>query len=333
MEFDSNKFHLQIPIVFIHYGDSSYLRYSLQSAKLTNPQKEIYLLGDSENEHLKHIGIQHVNFSTFDNYPLVKKFDQVFKLIAGTEHQYHKSRGTDYWTNFVFKRWFYIYEFIKLKGISRFWTFDSDNMILQDLSFGEVFFQDYDTTEQCGGICMNGLINNLEVVEGYVEKMIELFQDEEYLAQQRKIMVQNPKWAYTEMRAYEKYKQDTGIKSVKLNSESQDLIFDDCISFVEDGMEMGGFVHRGRVLKKLYRDNNWSLYVRQLKGDRYLKLANLNLSWVDDYIFEKVLKTVLKRPSGAKHRRFIREFSLKRTFTDKVRSRLFSFLYPQPSIF
>src|SRR5262245_28179211 len=38
-----------LPIVFIHYGDNNYLRYSLEQAQHSNPYSPIYLIGDEQN--------------------------------------------------------------------------------------------------------------------------------------------------------------------------------------------------------------------------------------------------------------------------------------------
>jgi len=39
-----------LPIVFAHYGNSDYLRYSLGQARQHNPESPIYLLGDETND-------------------------------------------------------------------------------------------------------------------------------------------------------------------------------------------------------------------------------------------------------------------------------------------
>jgi hypothetical protein len=40
------------PLIFIHYGNSSYLPYVMKVVKRFNPQKEIIFLGDKQNAWL-----------------------------------------------------------------------------------------------------------------------------------------------------------------------------------------------------------------------------------------------------------------------------------------
>jgi hypothetical protein len=96
------------PIIFCHYGCSSYLFYTLYSAKLSNPKKDIILLGDSLNKNISvKLGVVHIDFTQYDSEENVLNFDHDFKFIAGENH------GRKDWTKFVFKRWFYINEYLK----------------------------------------------------------------------------------------------------------------------------------------------------------------------------------------------------------------------------
>lgn len=148
------------PIIFIHKGDSDYLTYTLQCAKLFNRDAEIILLGDEKNEHYKLYGIKHYYYSQYEGEES-HLFDSIFKYIAGKDHP-----GKPWWVHFVFKRWMHIYYFIKKHRINRFWTFDSDTLILTDLSQQAYKFLSFDFSEQCNGCCMNGLINNTSHVKG-----------------------------------------------------------------------------------------------------------------------------------------------------------------------
>ncbi|MFT7233076.1 MAG: hypothetical protein ACI8TA_002299 [Cyclobacteriaceae bacterium] len=112
-------------------------------------KKKIIFLGDDENSYLEEFGVEHICFESYKSSDLIDEFNSVFKVIAGKEHQYAKNRGTDYWIKFVFLRWFLIYEFIKDQNIKRFWTFDTDNMLVGDLSKVEPELAKYDCTAQC----------------------------------------------------------------------------------------------------------------------------------------------------------------------------------------
>ncbi len=270
----------EAPIVFIHYGDTPYLKYTLDIAKKTNPDKEVVLLGDKKNEKYEKIGIKHFYFDDYNKGEEIEIFDRVFQFIAGTSH---KKKA---WVNFVFRRWFYIYNFAKQNNIQSFWTFDSDNLILSNLSKHEERFSKIDCTSQCNGSCMNGYIKNLHVVKAYLDKINELFQRSEYLKKQEREFEQHPNWAFTEMRAFETFKEENRPKVYRLNSILDNETFDECIC-QEHGMEMEYNLRFNRMMKKLYFKDN-KIYEKSIETGKLAKVNTLNMSWVTTSFIEKV---------------------------------------------
>lgn len=272
------------PLIFIHKGCSDYLTYTLQCAKAFNPNARVILLGDKTNEHYKTFGIEHCFYEDFAGEES-RLFDEVFQYIRG--EKYH---APEWLVRFFLKKWFHIFFFIKYHNIHKFWTFDSDTLILCDLSLQMNKFNDYDCTEQCNGICMNGFIGNIQVVRGYIHKIIDLFQDEKYLNKQREELKIYTDWALTEMRAYSAYKERTPIKTIRLNSIIDGETFDDCIKQHHD-MEMKNSI------KKLYWTEN-GIYVKHLPTMQFIKVNSLNMSLVPTTfikaIFEYAIKIYLK---------------------------------------
>lgn len=303
-------------ILFCHYGNSPYLIYTLKQVKLTNPESRIILLGDEENKKLaRKVNIEHYYFKDFDNSDEILKFEEVYQHVAGIKHK------KENWTKFVFKRWFYIHNFIKKNNIDSFWHFDSDNMILSNLEQQVHKFKDYDCTEQCSGICMNGYISSFKVVDGYVKKINDLFIDEDYLNEQKIDFIRNPEFAFTEMRAYLAYKKQEKIKSIRLNKIIDEESFDDCICF-KQGYEIYDAPLGGRYLKKIYKDNYGNFYCFHIDSSKYIKMNSLNLSWVPISLFKLVLKEFAK-----KYRKqsppIIKEYVLLDVFqTKSIRSRI-----------
>ncbi|WOO41433.1 hypothetical protein [Rubellicoccus peritrichatus] len=195
------------------------------------------------------------------------------------------------WIDFVFRRWFIVHNFCRSQKINSFWHFDSDNMVLSDLSTHEVKFKDFDCTEQCGGSCMNGFISNLNVVTGYISKINEIFQRTEYLDNlQKEFDEEHPTYAFTEMRAYRIYKSESKIKTTRLASIIDNSSFDDCICSADD-METEK-LPSGTVIKKVHLSNSGFFWKTQT-GD-YVKANSINLSWVPAYFFEATYKHLLK---------------------------------------
>jgi hypothetical protein len=284
----------QSPIIFCHYGNSAYLQYSFQSARLFNPDKRIILLGDESNKKvaLKN-NIEHVNFSECINTEEWEKFSRVYKHIAGAKH------GRESWTRFVFERWFHIHAFLKKENINSFWHFDSDTLILTDLAQQEPKYQNYDCTEQCNYVCMGGFISSFNTVDGYVKKINELFQNEDYLNELRKQFLIHPGYAFTEMRAYETYRQQSGIKSIRLHTIINNETFDDCLC---NGQAMETYAEKiyGHTIKKLYYSQDGIFYCRQLPDNAIIKMNSLNMSWLPDYIYFRVLKKIKNKKAPAK---------------------------------
>jgi hypothetical protein len=265
---------MSVPIIFCHYGKSNYLRYTLFSAKLSNPNKTIYLIGDDQNEKLcSEIGIKHIKFSQFDNSILVSKFHEKFKFISGKKH------GREEWTKFVFLRWFYICEFVYSNDIDSFWHFDSDNLIISDLFPNEEFFNNYDNTEQCGGSCMNGYISSKKITQMYVCHILELFSDDEFLNIQIKKCSDNEHFAFTEMAAYNHFKKAMKINTVRLNKLLNGDTFDDCLAF-GDGMVHSKDKYNGYTVKEIYLNPNFNFYFKLSTSNEYVKINSINLSWM-----------------------------------------------------
>lgn len=272
------------PVVFIHYGDSPYLKYVIRCVKLTNPSKQVFFLGDESNRYLEKFGVRHIQFSQYLNSTRIQDFGKVFRIVAGKDHKFNKRQGTDFWLKFVFLRWFIIYEFIVKEGVSSFWIFDSDNLILKDLSIIEKDLLDYDCTSQCNGMCMNGLVNNQTTVSGYLDIILELFRDKEFLdRQQAEFDSKHPDYAFTEMRAFQEYVIRRNISVKWLGEPNGDYIFcDSLVQSVDSTYNTSSYY--GVKIKTVY-------YLKEaiaFKKDEFLYPYNLNLSWLDDFIFRLI---------------------------------------------
>ena len=108
----------EAPIIFCHFGNSNYLQYTLESAKIHNPEKQVVLLGDNENSELaKRIGVSFYNYDDFKSSNYYKEFDKVYTPIQGKKHM--QFRGKTDWLKFVFARWFFVFCFAEKYGITK----------------------------------------------------------------------------------------------------------------------------------------------------------------------------------------------------------------------
>ena len=194
-------------------------------------------------------------------------------------------------------------------------------MILTNLEDQEYKFKNFDCTEQCDGICMNGYIASFEVVDGYVNKINDLFEDEEYLNEQKIDFLENPDFAFTEMRAYKAYKEQEKIKSIRLNKIINKESFDDCIC-QDHGYDVYIVPLGGRYLKKVYIDIEGNFYCYHIASSTFVKMNSLNLSWVPTNIFKLVFKEFKKKYRKVGNAQ-IKEYKLMDVFqTKSLRSRV-----------
>jgi hypothetical protein len=273
---------MDLPIIFIHRYSSSYLKQTLAAARLSNPRKHIVLLGDPTNRWIERLGIEHVDMDGIASSPERDTFRRVFQVVAGREH------GRADWVQFVFDRWFIIYAYARRNGFERFWTFDSDTMILQNLFQFEEGFAELDCTEQCHGACMNGYIGSLTTVQAYLDHINTLFQDGSYLEARRRDFLVAPQNAFTEMGAYLDFKRTRQPRTLHLGIIRDGAFFDDCISR-PDGMETR--LCEGRTVKAVYRVGS-CFYCRQLSSGDLVRVNTLNMSWAPEFLFLNVLNAL-----------------------------------------
>jgi len=283
------------PIIFIHYGNANYLPYTIRSAKIFNPEKEVFLLGDATNQYLTKYGIKHIFFEEYDKGKEIELFKKVYQFIAGKTHQKH------YWTNFVFKRWFLIHNFLKENQIKTFWTFDSDNLIFTNLSNQEHKFQDYDTTNQCNPTgCINGFVKNAAIVKAYVDKINELFQRKKYLESLKKEFEQAPHYAFTEMAAFKIFAQEANIKCIPLNTIIEDEFFSDAWLTNEEGMTLYQEKINNLKAKELYLNNLGEVFCKEKNTRNFIKVNTLNMSWIPNFYVRKLFQHSIKQFSAKK---------------------------------
>lgn len=288
-------------IVFCHYGDAPYLRYTLRSARLTNPGRPVVLLGDGANEAAaREAGVRHAHFERYAYGEDWQTFDRVFRPVQGRLHRQHKG-GRD-WLRFVFERWFFVRNFVESENASPFWHFDSDVMIALDLAQIEPSLGAIDCTVQCNGECMNGYVAGAGVVASYVQHINALFQRPDYLAaQQREFDEEQPSWAFTEMRAFNSWHDETSVATRPLTTPVDGIAFDDGLCFP------AGYtterLRSGQVVKKVYLGENGTFWSQREGSGNWDRFGALNLSWVPAYLFAFVLDHLRTGHPARSHQR------------------------------
>jgi hypothetical protein len=282
-------------IIFTHYGLSSYLKYTLEHSRKTNPDARLIFLGDKKNESIvKKNNWEHYDVKKLNKTELHQRFNNSYLDIQGAEHR--SIRNGNNWLKYVFERWFYINDFCETNKIDRFWHFDSDTVILKNLNDYSYLFEKFDFSTQCNNICLNGIIKT-EVVKEYCQLICELFEDQSFLKKQLdEFKHQNPKYAFTEMRAFEVYANKTRRKGIYLGSLINGQLFDDCIC-QEHGFKMIN-LPTGQTVKYLESSEK---FVYGYRNGQKIEFITLNLSWVPNYVYRWVIATSIVEKSTLKN--------------------------------
>ncbi len=282
-----------ITIIFSHYGYSTYLEYTLSCAKKTNPNARFIFLGDQDNADVaRRHGWEHYEFSAFRSV-FHPRFEAVFRHVKGPLAISEKN-GRD-WLRYVTERWLFLEAFANQFDIRRFWHFDSDTMILQDIEPHDQALKDFDFSVQCNGTCLNGIVT-LDVLNEFSAHICEKFSDEPYLrSQQAEFDTINPTYALTEMRLFDLYKTATTRPWLHLLDYRKDMIFDDCIC-QDHGFQMMEMPPGQNSIKQLFHQEGRIFGAR--KGE-LVEFVTLNLSWVSDSLFQWVLSIVESNMSAA----------------------------------
>ena len=275
---------MDYPIIFIHKGDSFYLKYTfLNAAKYNN----VIILGDDKNKKYMHPNITHYNYQ--DILPESTALRKSFKYIKGDKFDPTNSKID--WVYFNFYKWFMLEEFLSYSNISKFWIFDSDTLILENLKYQISKFSKYDYTTHNNNNMFQGLINNRNIINIFNEYIIKLFNDKVYLKNIKCNFNNNPHHAFTYMKVCKYLNYKLNPNNIRLNTIINNEIFDECICF-NDGFKKYLLFDRKngfRKVKKVYFRNN-NAYLYNIEKSKYIKLVSINLSWVPELFFDKIIK-------------------------------------------
>ncbi|MEQ8238127.1 MAG: hypothetical protein RIA69_02895 [Cyclobacteriaceae bacterium] len=280
---------MKTPLIFVHFGDTHYLKYVLKSA-VRSGNKTI-LIGDESNRKYKNYGIDHYIFDDYLQNPSAHRLSEVYRRVGGTSFsEINAHKGARDWTKFNFQKWIVLEEFCKLNELSGFWTFDSDTLIFSDLNQLNDYFEEYSYSTMNEHNQLQGKLNDISVLSSFNKLVIDLFENESFLEDLMKTDFQkNPTWGFTMMRVFESLKIQEGYNTIRLKDVVIDgATFDECICMP---FQMEIYESEiGRSLKMLYANGSGNIFEKVINEPTYLKLHSLNLSWVPDYHFDIVYK-------------------------------------------
>ncbi len=274
-------------LVFTHYGVSPYLIKTMRFANHTNPDANKILIGDASNKKLaSDAGWEWIDVDGYSTQR-IKKFNDSFVTVSGSLHKDVKNNRN--WTHYVFYRWFVIEELLNRIGVDEFWHFDSDTLILEDLSKYDYLQSQHLSMMQCNSMCLNGFIK-LKVVNSYCDSMLRQFKDNKLLERYREEFKINKNYAFTEMRGFKNFLLEDPHPIVSGMELSSKFVFDDCLC-QDHGFETITLPEYMQV-KQIFFDRGKAFFI---KDGKKVLAATLNLSWLSETVINTIISALINK--------------------------------------
>lgn len=119
---DNHEMSAGLPIVFLHYGRSAYLPFTMGRAKMLNLNSPVVLIGDKANQGFLPF-VQHVNMNDYARQAV--EFEKIYR------HFSPNGRGYEL---FCFLRWFVLRDFMLAHRLQSIIHLDSDVILNVDVN-------------------------------------------------------------------------------------------------------------------------------------------------------------------------------------------------------
>jgi hypothetical protein len=157
-----------LPIVFIHRGASRYLAGSITQARQSNPDAQIFVLGDRYNAGIRLAR----HFKAADFSDGAREFRKVYKHLSTHDVEYEL---------FCFERWFLLQSFLRAQALDACLYLDSDVLLYSNATVEARRFVDVDLTpSQNSPHCM--FISRRSAVDRFCAFLIECYTSREAFA-------------------------------------------------------------------------------------------------------------------------------------------------------
>ena len=156
----------RLPVIFVHFSNSDYLKYSLSQAKHSNPGSTIYLIGDDTNNCYDFV--EHHFF--LDYFQGAKDFSKIYQHFNITPYRYE---------TFCFQRWFILLEFLVAKGLEKCLYVDSDTMLYVDVTVEQEKFAQFDFTLSHKTSGCTFFLNRVEALSDFCQFIMDIYTKKE----------------------------------------------------------------------------------------------------------------------------------------------------------
>lgn len=223
---------MEIPIIFIHYGNSPYLWTTLYQLRQSNPEVKAYLIGTQETAHFSPI-IQHIE---------VEKYEKSKKQLADV-YRHFSTNGYEF--EFIcILRWFILRDFMQENNIQQCFYMDSDVLLYSSISEIKEMVRDSDMT--ISGISGHTNFIRLSTLQNFCNYVLARYQApnaENYFKNYyENLIAQQGAGGVSDMTFLTEFIQDNPkVKAINLAYPINDTVFDVTIdsNFGDFTMENG----------------------------------------------------------------------------------------------
>lgn len=242
-----------IPMIFFHMGDSYYLQYTFNQIMQSNPDSDIYLIGDERNKHYESIGVNHIDMTSCEK--TAKEFEKIYV---------HLSAMGGFVERICFERWMYMRDFVINQNIAgKFCCLDSDVLVYGNVTeYCEKYCPDADVTlhGKYGPGC--NVFQNVDVLTKLVDNTFKYYRTPELLEELRDIY-QNQHRNVTDMEMIDRFTDECGVKTFDLLQIVDGKTFDSHITKQSDSR----FAMDGKF-KKVLLENGRAFCVDAKTGEK-----------------------------------------------------------------
>ena len=153
---------MNLPIIFVHKGDSFYLKYALESAKKFNPDSRIILLGDGVTV-----------YPDFVEYYDLNKLNKYSKFLD--KNYIHLNVSNPEIEMFCINRWLVLLDFVEKQKMKKLFTCDSDILLFQDVTIDSKNYSKKDVVIMDGTNGCLTLLNKIKVLEYYKKIVFDFY--------------------------------------------------------------------------------------------------------------------------------------------------------------
>ena len=271
-----------LPIVFMHYGNSNYLPFTIGQAKLASLTSPIVLIGDQTNNVLPFI--THVDMNRYSRQAV--EFQKVYRHLSPNGFPYEL---------FCFLRWFLLRDFMLEHGLKHIIHLDSDVLLYTDVNNERQNWKDFDLSLVNGVCAGNMFVNGTRGLEDLCQVIWDMYAGPGAQDKLDAIYAQRRQFngAVSDMVALKSLYDSNRDRIAEMSGIQPDNTYWDANMHMDEGFDMCGPLKRVRFI------NNHP-YCHHIDSDRDIRFKGLHFQGVAKTHIEPAFRAGRAEPTLAR---------------------------------